>query len=97
MLPNTHRGSRARRRYRSGAHRPLPVAVPPFDSIATAPPARNGESRENAGDVRMPEERSTGAGGQAHRPTGEAGRSRANLNRRSPGAHILRMFGMTLG
>jgi hypothetical protein len=58
MLPNTHRGSRARRRYRSGAHRPLPVAAPPFDSIATAPPARNGESRENAGDVRMPEERS---------------------------------------
>src|SRR5262245_50500060 len=51
-----HRGARARRRRRSVAHRPLPVAAPPIDSIATAPPALNGESQENAGGLRMPEE-----------------------------------------
>src|SRR4026208_464833 len=65
-------------------------AAPPFDSIATALRALNGERRENAGAVRKQEERSAGAVRSSQRPAGEAGRSRASIKRGPPGAHILR-------
>jgi hypothetical protein len=58
----------------------------PFDSIATGSPALNWESRENAGDVRMPEERSADAGGQAHQQV--SGLVACRLQTRSPEPHM---------